>query len=331
MVHTRAVLERLVVLPGRGRTVVFDYPGRPGAPAVVLVHGVTLTAELNWSAVMPGLAGPFQVLAFDQRGHGDGLRWTGGYRLEDCADDLAAVAAALGIDRLIVVGYSMGGLIAQLVWQRHRQLVAGLVLCATARNIAGSHVVPSAALLPPPLTTPGPGVPGWAMPGLGTAAPGTTGLGTAGLGVLGLAAAAPGWLAAMAVLRADLLGRYLLDAGGDPARRAWALAQMRRTPLASALAAVSAVYQFTSHTWAGDIDVPTAVIIPRRDRVIPPIRQHTLAAAIPAAVTHELDGDHGLFLTAPDRLLTALRATCHLVNAHAHAAADTLARPATAS
>ena len=56
-----------------------------------------------------------------------------------------------------------------------------------------------------------------------------------------------------------------------------------------------------------------------------------LAAAIPDAVTYELDGDHGVFLTAPDRLLTALRATCHLVNAHAHTAADTLARPATAS
>jgi pimeloyl-ACP methyl ester carboxylesterase len=141
---------------------------------------------------------------------------------------VAAVAAALGIDRLIVIGYSMGGLIAQLVWQRHRQLTAGLVLCATARSMAGSHLTPSAALLPPALTTPGPALPGWTLPGLGTAA-------------LTLAAT-QGWLAAVAVLRADLLGRYLLDAGGDPARRAWALAQMRRTPLVSALAAVSAVY-----------------------------------------------------------------------------------------
>jgi 3-oxoadipate enol-lactonase len=78
------------------------------------------------------------VLAFDQRGHGRGLGWAGGYNLEDCADDVAAVAAALGIDRLIVAGYSMGGLIAQLVWRRHRPLTAGLVLCATARNMAGS-------------------------------------------------------------------------------------------------------------------------------------------------------------------------------------------------
>jgi pimeloyl-ACP methyl ester carboxylesterase len=38
---------------------------------------------------------------------------------------VAAVAAGLGINRLIVVGYSMGGLIAQLLWQRHRQLTCG--------------------------------------------------------------------------------------------------------------------------------------------------------------------------------------------------------------
>jgi 3-oxoadipate enol-lactonase len=144
-------------------------------------------------------------------------------------------------------------------------------------------------------------------------------------------AATQGWLAAVAALRADLLGRYLLDVGGDPARRAWALAQMRRTPLVSALAAVSAVYQFSSHTWAGDIDVPTAVIIPSRDRVVPPTRQHKLAAAIPDAVTYELDGDHGVFLTAPDRFLTALRATCQLVDAPPHAAADNPARSASTS
>src|SRR6185295_18096540 len=116
--------------------------------------------------------------------------------------------------------------------------------------------------------------------------------------------------------------------GGDPARRAWALAQMRRTPLVSALAAV---YQFSSHTWAGDIDVPTAVIIASRDRVVPPTRQHTLAAAVPDAVTYHLDGDHGVFLTAPDRLLTALRTTCHLVRTPAHTPADTPDQRASAS
>jgi 3-oxoadipate enol-lactonase len=52
--------------------------------------------------------------------------------LEDCADDAIAVCDVLGIEQFIPVGYSMGGPIAQLVWHRHPEVVAGLVLCATS-------------------------------------------------------------------------------------------------------------------------------------------------------------------------------------------------------
>ena len=48
------------------------------------------------------------------------------------ADDTAAVARALDVERPILVGYSMGGAIAQAAWHRHPDLVAGLVLCATS-------------------------------------------------------------------------------------------------------------------------------------------------------------------------------------------------------
>ncbi len=70
-------VERVVTLPGQGRTVVWDCPGQPGAPTLVLVHGATMTAELNWSAVFPVLGQQFRVLAFDQRGHGRGLGCAG--------------------------------------------------------------------------------------------------------------------------------------------------------------------------------------------------------------------------------------------------------------
>ena len=73
------------------------------------------------------------------------------------------------------------------------------------------------------------------------------------------------------------------------------------------------VFETRSHAWADEIHVPTAVIIPRRDRINPPARQHRLAAAIPGASTYEIDGGHGVFLTAPDRFVTALSASCHLV------------------
>jgi pimeloyl-ACP methyl ester carboxylesterase len=50
-----------------------------------------------------------------------------------------ALADALGVDRFIPVGYSMGGLVAQLIWHRHPDRVEGLVLGATARNFRGSR------------------------------------------------------------------------------------------------------------------------------------------------------------------------------------------------
>lgn len=144
-------VERVVTLPGQGRTVVWECPGPPGAPTLVLVHGATMTAELNWLAVFPVLSLRFRVLAFDQRGHGRGLGCAGAYRLEQCADDIAELATVLGVERLIVIGYSMGGLIAQLCWRRHPGLTAGLVLCATARSIAGSQWARWATLMMPAL------------------------------------------------------------------------------------------------------------------------------------------------------------------------------------
>ncbi len=279
---TSSAVERLVELPGRGRTVVWDCPGPPGAPILVLVHGATMTAELNWSAVFPVLGRHFRVLAFDQRGHGRGLGCVGGYRLEQCADDVAALAAVLGIDRLIAVGYSMGGLIAQLCWRRHPQLTAGLVLCATARSIAGVQWARWSTLMMPALMMPAVAAAAVSMPG-------------------------------MDGLRADLIGVHLLDQDGDRTDRAWALDQMRRTPLLTALSAVSAVYAFSSHDWIAGVGVPTAVIITRHDRVVSPARQRHLAAGVPGALAYDIDGDHGVFLTAPGRFTVTLLAACQAI------------------
>src|SRR5207302_7980870 len=62
---------------------------------------------------------------------------------------VAALAEVLGIGRFVAVGYSMGGMVAQLVYRRHAPMVSGLVLCATARNVVGSPVEKLAALTLP--------------------------------------------------------------------------------------------------------------------------------------------------------------------------------------
>jgi pimeloyl-ACP methyl ester carboxylesterase len=88
---------------------------------------------------------------------------------------------------------------------------------------------------------------------------------------------------------------------------------MERTSLATTSDAFDEVARFTSHEWIGDVDVPTAVVITLADHVVPVARQRRLAAAVPAASVHELDGDHGICVDGPDRFAAVLLAACQSV------------------
>jgi len=67
-------VSRLIELPGRGVTRVWECAGPPGGETLMLIHGVACTAELNWGKVFAPLAAHFRVVAADLRGHGDGIR-----------------------------------------------------------------------------------------------------------------------------------------------------------------------------------------------------------------------------------------------------------------
>lgn len=108
-----------------------------GAPVIFLLHGLGATGGTNFRCAFDALGRELRVIAPDHRGHGRGLRSGRRFRLADCADDVVAIADALGIDRFLVAGYSMGGAIAQLTWHRHRQRVTGMILCATSRDFRG--------------------------------------------------------------------------------------------------------------------------------------------------------------------------------------------------
>lgn len=124
---------RTVQVPDRGEFFLRDTGGE--GPAVLLLHGWMATADLNWCGAFDDLAAAgYRVIALDHRGHGRGLRPMTPFRLRDCADDAAAVLQALNIGSAAVVGYSMGGAIAQLVARHHPQRVSGLVLSGTAQH-----------------------------------------------------------------------------------------------------------------------------------------------------------------------------------------------------
>ena len=267
-------LTRMVELPGRGTTRVWEYAGPPGAGTLVLVHGVAGTAELNWGKVFAPLGRHFRVVAADLRGHGDGIPLRSRFRLEDCADDVAALAGVLNIRRFAAVGYSMGGMVAQLLYRRHASLLSGLVLCSTAGNVCGSPAEQMAAL---------------AIPAM---------------------AAALQWNPVLHLMGADFLGMALLGPVDDPVTARWARAQLSRTTLATTMSAMHAVSGFTSDSWISQVDVPAAVVITARDRVVPPSRQLELARAIPGASVHYVDADHGACINAPQLFARALLEAC---------------------
>jgi pimeloyl-ACP methyl ester carboxylesterase len=255
-------------LPGRGTTFVREVTGPPGAPTVVLLHGLGATADLNWFPAFAPLGEHFRVLALDHRGHGQGIRVGARFRLADCADDAAALADVVGVERFIAVGYSMGGPIAQLTWHRHRARVAGLVLCATSRNFRGG---------------PGERVAFGVLPGLALA--------------IG---------AAPARVRSGMMRRVANTRTADPAGRQWAMRELRRSDPASLAAAAAALGRFSSHEWIGDVDVPTAVVLTKWDQAVPPHRQQKLADAIPGASVHAVDGDHLVCGLAPRKFVPVL-------------------------
>ncbi len=126
---------RVIELPRRGSTYVVDSGPAAAGPTFVLLHSLACTGLLTWYPSLEMMRGFGRVVVFDQRWHGSGIP-APRFLLEDCADDVVALADELGVEKVIPVGFSMGSLIAQLVWHRHRERVDGLVLCAGAATFA---------------------------------------------------------------------------------------------------------------------------------------------------------------------------------------------------
>src|SRR5262245_42514153 len=87
----------------------FNYyrtPGSAGKPVLVLQHGASDNGQC-WVPVAQELSSEFDCLMPDARGHGRSARLTPGQAVDQAAD-LATLLRALGVDRAVVAGHSMG-------------------------------------------------------------------------------------------------------------------------------------------------------------------------------------------------------------------------------
>ncbi len=251
---------RRVDLNGRGRTFARILEGPRGATPVVLLHGWVASGGLNWFQAFQPLSRHFRVLAPDLRGHGRGIRSWRRFTLADCADDVAALLRTLGSGPAVVVGYSMGGPVSQLLWQRHPELVAGLVMVATSER--------------PVRTDRAARVFGGLM---------------GGAAVAGRLTEWSTWLPRAIATGA---GRWRGPRARPTTLRRWAAAEFRRHDPRHILEAGFELGRYDARSWVGDIDVPTAVVVTERDQAVPAEDQLAMARRIRGSTVHRVADGH---------------------------------------
>lgn len=251
---------RTVELSG-GRSLRVRDSGGSG-PVVVLLHAWGLTSDVNFLDVMEPLAADYRVVSYDLPGHGPRR---GRFEFGIAADELRDLLDALGIERAVLCGYSMGGPVAMEFGLRHPDRCAGLMLQATA--LVYNHLVDR-----------------FIVAALHVARP------FARLGI--------GRTAAVRYFAAVRTGSPRVAALWPWLRRE--LTQAHPADLVQAgLEDMRYDYRPVAGTLRDTADLPIAVMITASDTAVPPKDQRTMAEAL-GAVTAEVDTDHDGFLVASE-------------------------------
>lgn len=239
-----------------------------GVP-VLLVHGLAGSSLTEWYQVAPKLAIDRRVVMIDHRGHGLSARGDLRFEVADDADDVAAVLDAMEVGQVDVVGYSMGGVIAQALAQRNPGRVRKLVLLATFATHSDGYrwVRRIGAFL------------------------------------------ARGWERISGFGTPEIRSGYLIARGAVRREHArWVWRETLRRDVESGAQATFALLRFDSSDWIGKIEVETKVIVPTNDLLVPTRWQYELAEVIPNVVIVEVPGaGHELVWTHADLVADEIR------------------------
>lgn len=108
--------------------------GREGAPALVFINSLGTDARI-WDELIALFSDRYRCLSYDKRGHGLSDAPAGPYGLDDHLADVVGLVSQAQIERAVVVGVSVGGLIGQGLGISAPSWLKGLVLCDTAPKI----------------------------------------------------------------------------------------------------------------------------------------------------------------------------------------------------
>jgi 3-oxoadipate enol-lactonase len=256
------------MLPGRGEVFYrhFRHPD-PDAPTLLLLHGWTASADLQFFSAYEALAEVASFVAIDHRGHGRGLRHPDSFELSDVADDAAALLRQLGVGPVITVGYSMGGPVSMLFAHAHPDLVRAVIVQATAlewRATWWERMQWKTVRIMGPLLR------SWAF---------------------------PLW---MRVGIRRLLGVNHPNVHLVP----WIVQEMRRNDAFAMVQAGHSLSRYDARPFANVLQVPAGALITTKDHVVRPHKQRAVAEALGAYVV-ELADDHLSPWTSPHQFARA--------------------------
>ena len=266
----------LVDLGPRGTTAIWD--SGPVSEAgdevpLVLLHGWNVNSFVNFGSAYKSLAKEHRIILIDLHGHGRGPRSAERFTIEASVQDVIKALDFLEVERAIFVGYSMGGLVAQLLARQAPERVSGIVLAATAALFCAKDKIR------------------WLQ---------TRGLAASTAVVARLPERARHFL--FLQITAVACARY----------PRWVRDEVREADPVSLLSAGVALLSFDSRDWIGDVETPKVVIVTTEDRVVAPVQQRQLAVRSNAETILPIDADHDLPIRNDPRfariLLTAVEA-----------------------
>ena len=120
-----------------GVPIAYDVSGE-GTPALVLVHGWSCDRSY-WRAQVESFSRDFRVVAVDLAGHGESGLGREEWTIDAFGRDVAAVVERLGLQRVILVGHSMGGDVIAETARRLPGRVSGLIWVDTYRQLGAGR------------------------------------------------------------------------------------------------------------------------------------------------------------------------------------------------